>query len=113
MLSAHDGMTHAERAAMGLTAGDLDRLGQSITLVGDAASDQRPALETWEQMYALLALAAGVDNRARGEYEAKTWLKALHGYVIADVEAAIVEHYRRSQFEIRPANVIQIIEDGL
>lgn len=113
MRSEHDGKTHAERAALGATAGDKARAGQAVTLADSDAVDGRPRLTEWGQMFALLIPAAAFDGRERGEYEAKTWLKALEGFVIADIEGAITEHYRRSTFPVMPANVIQIIEEGL
>ena len=105
-------MTHAERAAMGCTAGDQERVGQALTPADPGASDRRPRISTWQQCLALLLIPAGIDGRERGEYEAKTWLRLLSGYVIEDVENAIYEHYRRSIFPVLPANVIQIIEEG-
>lgn len=105
-------MTHAERAAAGCTAGDQERIGKSITLADSEAADSHPRIAEWEQMFALLLHAAGFDGRERGRYEAETWLKALRGFVITDVELAITEHYRRSTFPVMPANVIQIIEEG-
>lgn len=113
MRSAHEHLTHAERAALAATAGDLARAGQAVALADESAVDERPRLTTWEQMYALLMHAAGFDGRERGEYEARTWLKALDGFAIEDVEQAITEHYRRSRFPVMPADVIQIIEEGV
>ncbi len=63
-------------------------------------------------MYAVLMHAAALDGRQRGEYEAKAWLKALHGLPIDDVEQAITHHYRTSTYPVMPANIIQILEEG-
>lgn len=112
MRSDHESLTHSQRAAMGATAGDIARAGQALAPVDESAADRRPMLETWEQMYALLMHAAGFDGRERGEYEARTWLKALAGLAIGDVEQAITEHYRHSRFPVMPADIIHIVEEG-
>lgn len=105
-------MTSAERAALGATAGDHARAGQSVTRAGESAADRRPVLETWQQTYAVLMHAAAFDARERGELEARAWLKALRGLPIDDVEQAITQHYRTSRFPVMPADIIQIIEEG-
>lgn len=107
-----DNRTHAERAAMGATAGDRGRAGQSDERAQEIVSDRRPAIRTWRDTYNLLALAAAFDGRERGEYEARAWLKVLDGFPIEDTEQAITEHYRSSRYPVMPADVLQIIEEG-
>ena len=106
-------MTYAQRAAMADTAGDRARVGQSLAPTRESASDRRPVIGRWEDTFQMLALAAAFDGRERGRFEAEAWLKALRGYVIDDVEKAITAHYRRSRFPVMPADVIEIIEEGL
>lgn len=112
MRSEHDGKTHAERAALGTTAGDLARVGQSVTLADSEAVDGRPRIEESLDAFRLLAWAAAFDGRERGDGEAFAWLEILRGLVIEDVKTAITEHYRNSRFPVMPADVIQIIEEG-
>lgn len=112
MSSEHEYLTHAQRAALGCTAGDQSRAGQSVTLHRSEVADRRPRITTWKHTFSLLALAAGFDGRERGQYEAEAWLRLLNGYVVADVELAIEAHYSVSRFPVMPADVIQIIEEG-
>lgn len=97
---------------MGVTAGDLARVGQSVTLADSEAADRRPRIRQWQDTFNLLALAAAYDGRERGQYEADAWLRLLNGFAIADVEKAIEVHYSTSRFPVMPADVIQLIEDG-
>ena len=113
MNSSDSTMTYAQRAAMSDTAGDRARVGQALTPLAESASDWRPVISTWEHTFQLLALAAAFDGRERGRYEAEAWLKALSGHVIEDVERAITAHYRRSRYPVMPADVTDIIEEGL
>ena len=104
--------THAQRAALGDTAGDRGRSEQSLSSIEEPPADRRPAITTWEHTFSLLALAAAFDGRERGRYEAEAWLKVLRGVAIEDVEKAVTEHYRSSRFPVMPADIIQIIEEG-
>ena len=108
-------MTHAERAAAGCTAGDQARVGQALTLTGSEAADRRPRISSPGDCLQLLMWAAANDQRERGPGEAAAWFDALRPYrfAVADAKAAITEHYRRSTFPVMPANVIQIIEEGV
>lgn len=113
MHSEPEHLTHAQRAALGCTVGDQSRAGQSVTLHSPEAADGRLRITTWKHTFSLLALAAGFDGRERGQYEAEAWLRLLEGYFVVDVERAIESHYSVSRFPVMPADVIQIIEDGV
>lgn len=112
MKSEHESLTHAQRAALGDTAGDHARVGQAVTPTQESASDRRPRIVVWPDALAALTWAAGYDRIERGNYEAQAWFEVLQGLPFADVKAAITEHYRRSTYPVMPANIIQIIEEG-
>ncbi|MFD5599204.1 hypothetical protein ACFWHR_04020 [Leucobacter sp. NPDC058333] len=108
-------MTHAERAAAGRTAGDQARIGQALSPTDSEAADRRARVSSPDDCLRLLLWAAANDQRERGPGEATAWFEALQPYEFAfdDVKAAITKHYRRSTYPVMPANVIQIIEDGI
>ncbi|WP_146120052.1 hypothetical protein [Leucobacter massiliensis] len=109
-------MTQAERAAMGRTAGDQERVGQSVVLADSEAADRRPRIATRIDAFNLLAYVAALDNRERGEHEAQAWLDALGPYRIAmeDARAAVSAYFlgpNRHRW-ITPGDIVQILEDG-
>lgn len=112
MHSASDPLTHAQRAAMGVTDGDQARAGQAVAQAAPNASDHRPRITEPSHALALLTWAAGFDGRERGRFEADAWFAALEGVVIEDARAAITEHYRRSRYPVMPADVVDHLEGG-
>ena len=111
--SPHDSLTYAQRAALGLTAGDYDRAALERVSTHDRAADARPRLETVEQLMPLIAYASAQDGRVRGRAEAVAMLDILRGEVLDDVHQAFRTHARRSRYPITTADVVEIIEEGL
>lgn len=112
MSSEREPQTHAERAALGATAGDRERVGQAVERVEESAADHRPVIRGWRDTFNLLALAAAFDGKERGQFEAEAWLTVLRDAPIEDARAAITQHYRGSRFPVMPADIIQILEEG-
>ncbi|UOQ58120.1 hypothetical protein MUN78_04540 [Leucobacter allii] len=112
MSSAPDPLTHAQRAAFATTEGDRVRALQPVSPLGP--TDERPLIQDARDCYRLLAWAAALDGRDRGEYEAAAWWEALapFGFAFEDARIAITRHYTRSRYPVMPADIIQIIEDG-
>lgn len=113
MRSQHEGLTYAERAARGLTAGDYDRAALELAPAEDRPADRRPRLETVEQLMPLIAYASAQDGRVRGRAEAHAMLDILRGEVLAEVQEAFRTHARRSRYPITTADVVEILEEGL
>lgn len=113
MHSQHEHLTHAERAALGLTAGDLARVGREVVPASDDAADRRLTVQSVDDVLALLTYAASFDDTKRGRFQAAAWLEVLRGYPVDDVRDAITEHFRHSRYRIMPADVIEILEEGL
>lgn len=116
MSSAHEHLTYAERAALGLTAGDLARAGQELAPHRERASERRPVLASRRDAFNLLAYAAAFDGRERGEHEAQAWLDALgpHQIAIADARAAIAAYFNGPNRHrwITPGDVLELVEEG-
>lgn len=113
MNSGSDGMTHAERAALGATAGDQARVGLPVTLAAESPANRLPAIHGSGDVLTVLTWAAGYDRIERGQYEAEAWLEVLRGYEINAVKLAITEHYRGSRYPVMPADILHLIEEGI
>ena len=105
--------TWAERAALGATEGDRARYGSEVTLGSESRSDRRAEVHTVDDVLALLTWAAGFDRIKRGRMEAEAWLSILAGFDGAEVRRAITAHYRGSRFPVTPADIVEIIEEGI
>ena len=106
--------TFAERAALGLTAGDKGRTGAQVDQTPESPLDRRNGpgtIQTAGDMLVLLTWAAGVDRIQRGQLEAEAWLAILQGLQIEAVRRAITAHYRRSRFPVTPADIIEELEE--
>ena len=110
--SQHEGLTYAQRAAHGLTAGDYERAALELASTREEAADGRPRLETVEQLMPLVAYASAQDGRVRGRAEAMAMLDILRGEVLEDVQQAFRTHARRSRFPITTADIVEILEEG-
>ncbi len=110
MSSPRDHLTHAERAALGDTAGDRDRA--ALELVPGQFDDAggRPRL-TVEGLQRLLTFAGAIDGQRRGPLEVQAMFEILRDYAEADVAAAVREHARRSRFPVRTADIVELIEE--
>lgn len=116
MSSEREGMTHAERAAMGCTAGDRERRDQSVVRGDSRPVDRRPRIDSWQDTFNLLAYVAAFDGRERGEHEARAWFDALgpSRFAVEDARAAVAAYFRGPDRHrwITPGDVIHIIEEG-
>lgn len=114
--SQRDSMTHAERAALGLTRGDADRASLQL-MPTPAPIDRRPRISSKKDAFNLLAYVAAFDSRARGDYEATAWADALGPEQIAfeDAKRAVVAHFNGTNRHrwITPGDIIEQIEEGL
>lgn len=110
-----DGMTHAERAALGLTKGDADRASLEVE-PAMAPVDRRPRITSQQDAFNLLAYIAAFDSRVRGQFEAQAWFDALgsHRIVIEDARRAVVAYFNGPNRHrwITPGDIIEQIEEG-
>ena len=113
LASPHDDLTYAQRAALGLTAGDYDRAALELSPSRESASDSRPRVTAPEQLIPLLKYATAHDGRERGPAQAAAMFDILRGLVLDDVRQAFRTHARRSRYPITTADVVEIIEEGL
>ena len=115
--SPHDGLTFAERAARGMTAGDYDRAALEVAPAPAEAPDRRPRIASKQDAFNLLAYIAAFDHRVRGEFEAQAWFDALGPQRIAvdDAKRAVVAYFNGPNRHrwITPGDVIEQIEEGL
>ena len=59
----------------------------------------------------VLAKSAAYDDRVHvTEEQAVAWSQALHDVPVRDAVAAVVAHYRESEWTVRPAHVRRIVE---
>ncbi|MEJ6489744.1 hypothetical protein PQI23_08425 [Leucobacter sp. USCH14] len=117
MHSAPEHMTHAERAAMGCTAGDQGRTGQAVARASSDAADRRPRVVGRRAAFNLLAYVAAYDSRERGEGEAVAWSDALGPYRIPveDAQAAVRAYFlgpNRHRW-ITPGDIVELVEEGV